>query len=48
MRIYIVTDLEGVGGVVLPQQTTPDGGAMYEQARRWLTQEVNAALEGAL
>ena len=47
MRIYMVTDLEGVGGVVLPEQTQP-GHPLYQEARHLLTQEVNAAVEGAL
>lgn len=47
MRIYIITDLEGVGGVLLPQQVQP-GDPMYERARLLLTHEVNAAIEGAL
>lgn len=47
MRVYIVTDLEGVGGVVLPKQVS-EGHPMYEEARHLLTQEVNAAIEGAL
>lgn len=48
MRIYIFTDLEGVGGVVLPRQVLQPGDAMYEQARLYLTKEVNSAIEGAL
>lgn len=47
MRVYIFTDLEGVGGVVLPRQVQPQDG-MYEQARLYLTKEVNSAVEGAL
>ncbi|MBC7327530.1 M55 family metallopeptidase [bacterium] len=48
MRVYIFTDLEGVGGVVLPRQVLQPGDAMYEEARLYLTREVNAAIEGAL
>jgi D-amino peptidase len=47
MKIYILTDLEGVGGVVLSEQTQP-GSPLYAEARHLLTQEVNAAVEGAL
>jgi D-amino peptidase len=47
MRIYITTDLEGVAGVLLDRQVGGEG-AEYEKARRMLTQEVNAAVEGAL
>lgn len=48
MRVYIVTDMEGVGGVVDDGQVVPVGGQAYEEARRWLTLEVNAAVQGAL
>lgn len=44
MRFYIVTDLEGVEGVVLPIQTE-SGNPMYERARRLLTREVNIAVQ---
>lgn len=47
MRIYISADIEGVAGVVSPQQVTPGNGE-YERARRLMTAEVNAAVEGAL
>jgi D-amino peptidase len=47
MRVYITTDLEGVAGVLLDNQV---GGSSpeYDKARRLLTHEVNAAVEGAL
>ncbi len=48
MRVYIFTDLEGVGGVVLPRQVLQPQDAMYEEARFYLTREVNSAIEGAL
>lgn len=44
MRFYILTDLEGVEGVVLPVQTE-SGNPMYEKARRYLTKEVNIAVQ---
>lgn len=47
MKIYISADIEGVAGVVTPMQGTP-GNAEYEYARRLMTEEVNAAIEGAL
>lgn len=47
MRIYISSDIEGVAGVVTPQQGQPGNGE-YERARRLMTEEVNAAIEGAL
>jgi len=47
MKVFITTDLEGVAGVLLDEQV---GGssAEYQKARRLLTQEVNAAVAGAL
>lgn len=47
MKIYILTDLEGVGGVVNRSQVFA-GNAAYEKAREWLTLEVNAAVQGAI
>jgi len=48
VRLYIFTDLEGVGGVVLPRQVLQPQDPMFEQARLYLTKEVNSAIEGAL
>ncbi len=47
MKIYILTDLEGVGGVISRDQTSP-GGYGYEKARDWLTAEVNANYENLM
>jgi len=47
MRVFITTDLEGVAGVLLDRQVGGDSPE-YQRARRLLTQEVNAAVEGAL
>lgn len=46
MKIFISADIEGVAGVVTPAQGTP-GNPEYERARRLMTAEVNAAIEGA-
>lgn len=46
MRVYISADLEGVAGVVSPQQTRVEGFE-FQLARRWMTQEVLAASEAA-
>ncbi len=46
MKIYISADIEGVAGIVSPQQGSMGNGE-YERARRLMTQEVNAAIEGA-
>jgi len=46
MRIYIMTDLEGVSGVQNFQDWTGPRGAYYPLARQLLTREVNAAVAG--
>jgi len=46
MRIYIMTDLEGVAGVRDFQEWTGPGKLYYPLARKLLTQELNAAIEG--
>jgi D-amino peptidase len=45
-RIYIVVDLEGVSGVRLAEQCSP-GSRGWEEARRWMAGDVNAAVAGA-
>ncbi len=45
MRVYVSADIEGVAGVVSPLQCQP-GNAEYERARRLMTHEVNAVIEG--
>lgn len=48
MRVYVGTDIEGVAGVVsFTSQSYPDG-KYYEHAKRLLTAEINAAVEGML
>jgi len=46
-RILIVTDLEGVGGVNNPDEQLLPGQRRYDESRRLLAGEVNAAVEGA-
>jgi D-amino peptidase len=46
MRVYVSADLEGVAGVVSPQQTRVEGFE-FALARRWMTHEVVAACEAA-
>jgi D-amino peptidase len=45
-RIFISVDMEGIGGITTVRQTTR-GTDDYEWARRLMTQETNAAIEGA-
>ncbi len=47
MRIFISVDIEGVAGVTHRDHTKLEG-IEYETARRWMTEEANAAIEGAM
>ena len=47
MKVYISVDIEGVACVTHPDHTKLEG-TEYEMARRWMTAEANAAIEGAL
>src|SRR5678815_1428148 len=47
LKIYISADMEGVVGVVTNEQLGPTGFE-YQRFREFMTQEVNAAIEGAL
>ncbi|WOD20632.1 M55 family metallopeptidase [Paraburkholderia kirstenboschensis] len=46
MKVLISADIEGIAGVFHPEQTR-SGNGEYEAARRWMTLEANAAIEGA-
>ena len=46
MRIMMCTDLEGVAGVSNFRDFCSPGDIYYEQAKRLLTEEVNAAVDG--
>lgn len=46
MRVLIMTDMEGVSGIVVWEQVN-GGEPMYEEARRLYTEEINAAVRGA-
>ena len=48
MKVLIGTDLEGVAGVVSFAEQTYAGSRYYDRAKRLLTAEVNAAVEGLL
>jgi D-amino peptidase len=47
MKVFMSVDIEGVSGVVHQEHTARDGKE-HERARKLMTQEVNAAIEGAL
>ena len=46
MKIYMMTDMEGVCGVINHDDWVVPSGRYYEQGRKLLTLEVNAAVEG--
>ncbi|HXT35506.1 MAG TPA: M55 family metallopeptidase, partial [Chloroflexota bacterium] len=46
MKVHIISDMEGVSGIVKWEQVT-GGHAMYEEGRRLYTEEINAAVRGA-
>ena len=47
LKVYISVDMEGIAGVVHSDQVS-SSGKDYNLARRWTTDETNAAIEGAL
>ena len=46
MRVQIMTDMEGVSGIIAWDQVS-GGKPMYEEGRRLYTEEINAAVRGA-
>lgn len=46
MKLYVMTDLEGVAGVLNFQEWTGPGKPYYDLAREFLTRELNAAVDG--
>jgi D-amino peptidase len=46
MRVHVISDMEGVSGIVKWEQVS-GGEAMYEEGRRLYTEEINAAVRGA-
>src|SRR5499427_8725350 len=46
MRVLIMSDMEGVSGIVVWDQVNA-GAPMYEEGRRLYTEEINAAVRGA-
>lgn len=45
MKIFIMTDMEGISGVTRASQVMNDG-AHYQQGRKYMTWDVNACVEG--
>jgi D-amino peptidase len=46
VRVHVISDMEGVAGIVKWEQTT-GGESLYEEGRKLYTQEINAAVRGA-
>ncbi len=46
MRVLIMSDMEGVSGIVVWEQVT-GGASMFEEGRHLYTEEINAAVRGA-
>ncbi len=46
MKVFIISDMEGVAGIVKFDQVA-GGKPMYEEGRRLYTEEINAAVRGA-
>ena len=46
MRVHVISDMEGVAGIVKWEQTT-GGESLYEEGRKLYTEEINAAVRGA-
>ena len=47
MKVYIAADMEGVSGVVHPEHTGWSGKRHHE-ARKWMTEDINAAVAAAI
>jgi len=46
MKLYVMTDMEGVAGVLNFEQWTEPGHLYYQAGRELLTMELNAAIDG--
>ncbi|MEP6491198.1 MAG: M55 family metallopeptidase [bacterium] len=46
LKVYISVDMEGITGVASADQLSP-ASFEYQRAREWMTNEVNAAIQGA-
>jgi D-amino peptidase len=47
VRVHIISDIEGVAGVVKWGQTGGESSTLYHEARKLYTEEINAAVRGA-
>src|SRR5689334_7891620 len=47
MRVHVISDIEGVAGIVKWAQTGGENSTLYHEGRRLYTEEINAAVRGA-
>jgi D-amino peptidase len=47
VRVHVISDIEGVAGIVKWGQTGGESSTLYQEARRLYTEEINAAVRGA-
>ncbi len=47
LKVYISVDMEGISGIVHSEQVSSEGHD-YNIARKWMAEDVNSAVEGAL
>jgi D-amino peptidase len=47
VRVHVISDIEGVAGVVKWAQAGGENSTLYHEARRLYTEEINAAVRGA-
>jgi D-amino peptidase len=47
VRVHVISDIEGVAGIVKWGQTGGENSTLYHEARKLYTEEINAAVRGA-
>lgn len=45
-KIYVSVDMEGIGGIVSPNQVMKGNGDLYKEGRQLMAEEVNAVIHG--
>ena len=48
MKLFISADIEGATGITNGAVQTGSKGSQYAEGRKWMTVDVNVAIEGAL
>jgi D-amino peptidase len=47
VRVHVISDIEGVAGIVKWGQTGGENSTLYHEGRKLYTEEINAAVRGA-